>query len=386
MRCAIAACLLLTSACATLTQHSALNEKVGDADMSFGELRPRVRSLAGRFSGEIEQLADRITAASTSPDRQQAMLRFKINAVPQMQSALFRPDPVAALIDAWALVAQLEDAVAKVELDPAEADDATRTFTSLESDIEALWKDVTGKQDISMTKARVHAWAREHPVVGTLASRESTVDLIAWLSSENELSLTDAAAELLTATQDLAEFSELQAAFMPKQARWQAEYLVHDLARNPTLLTGNPPPGSLAAAMGALAVMLGDAPGLVANERGALLGALHAERLDTQTFVTGERMAMTRDLQIERTIVLDALRAERVAATGDMQRIGETLIDHAFERATALADRLFLRFILLVGLLVVAGTAVALLLLNSGRRHAPPPPRETAPPRVPVHP
>src|SRR5262249_26331805 len=83
--------------------------------MTTAELRIRVRALAGRFSGVLEALADDLSRRAADPAARLSLTRLKINGIPAIQAALFEPDPIAALLDTWVLLVQLDDAIAKTE-------------------------------------------------------------------------------------------------------------------------------------------------------------------------------------------------------------------------------------------------------------------------------
>jgi hypothetical protein len=309
--------------------------------MSPDELRIRVRALGGLFSGRIEALTDQIASHTTDPQMRFELTRFKINAIPVMQAALFEPDPVAALIDAWALLAQLEDAIAQRDVvrDARMRAMATKGVHGMERDVEAIWSALAGADRVPPARSRIHEWAKAHPVTKTLSAREPTAPLLANLTASSRVTPMGAIATVMQQMQDLQAWLSLQAAYLPKQARWQAEYLVAETAADP----------SLAAA----ASQVGD---YLSDERRATLGALDRQRRDFQAFLADERKAMLDKMSSERAVVLD-----------DVGHTGYSWIDHAFDRATALADRLFLRLLLLLALLV-AGAIVALQVVVSGRR------------------
>ena len=309
--------------------------------MSPDELRIRVRALAGPFSGQIEALADEIARRSSDPQTRFAVTRFKINAIPALQSTLFEPDPVAALIDAWVLLAQLEDAITTYGIvsDERMRALAIQRVHGMEHEIEGLWSALAGPDRVPRAQANVHAWARAHPVTTTLSARASTAPLFANLTASSGVSPLGAIATMVQQMQDMQGWLSLQAAYLPKQGRWQAEYMVQQTAMEPALADA--------------ASRVGD---FVSDERRATLGALDRERNDFQSFLAGERK-----------VVLDKMSGERAVVMGDVGQMGNAWIDHAFDRATALADRLFLRLLLLVALLV-AGALVALQLVFSARR------------------
>ncbi len=196
----------LLSACATLSPpRSELTERVGRSDLDVSALRVRVRDMARRFSGLLEAMADGLASHSDSPEVARAMLTFKANAVPAMQGALFQSDPVAALVDAWALLAQLQDVLPKrAELAPPELQaEARRSLGDMESQVEALWRELTGREDVSSARRLIHEWAAAHPLTGNLVARESTAPLLASVSEVSGGGLLKRAAGLLEGTRDI---------------------------------------------------------------------------------------------------------------------------------------------------------------------------------------
>ncbi|MBI5545262.1 MAG: hypothetical protein HY901_15335 [Deltaproteobacteria bacterium] len=347
--------------CATVGETPGLTSKIEGAQMSANELRLRLRGMAARFSGELEDAADHVSSRVPSPDVRRNMERFKITAIPQMQSALFRPDPVAALVDTWALLAQLQQALTRLSQEGALADPqvealARPRFHQMEREIEQLWQQLTGKTDSTFEHERIHRWAQQNPLGDSLASRISTASLLAGLTAHARISALGAAARLLETTDDLARFAELQSAYLPRQARWQAELLVRDLYDDPTLGAPGELVSSLRRALEATAAL----PGFAAAQRQAILGDLQSQRRAVQSYVSSERVA-----------VLGTLSAERSATFEDMERVGNAWIDRSFDRSRQLLDRLF-AWILLLASLLVAGAIVVTWLFIRARRRVPP--------------
>lgn len=73
------------------------------------QLRLRMRALVGPMTGQIEQAADQIIAATTDDAVKRAALRWKIEVVPALRRALFEADPFAAVIDTRVLFNQMAD-------------------------------------------------------------------------------------------------------------------------------------------------------------------------------------------------------------------------------------------------------------------------------------
>ena len=71
------------------------------------ELRARVHSLGELVGGQIEAAADEIRGRSDDPAIRRAALLWKMEGVPTVYRAAFRPSPVAAAVDLWALTEQM---------------------------------------------------------------------------------------------------------------------------------------------------------------------------------------------------------------------------------------------------------------------------------------
>ncbi|WP_375760738.1 chemotaxis protein [Corallococcus exercitus] len=361
----------LGGGCASLEpRRSELATRVGRSDLSVAVMRTRVRDLARRFSGLIEAMADDLALRSGSPSVAAAMLRFKANAVPAVQSTLFKPDPVAALIDTWALLAQLEDSLPRsaAGASPELVAHAHDSLVALESELAAEWREVTGHEDVTQTRDRVHAWAAEHPLTGPLVTRESTTALLASLTDVAGGGLRSTAAGLIEDTRDLTARVDLYATSLPRQARWQAELVATDAMRAPTVQAALAELGRTVDLLDRVGAVAANTPAHIERERRAVLDAVHRERLGLQEFVTGERQAVLADVGRERQAVVDALHAERVATLQQLDGLARGWVDHAFDRLGPLVDRVFLWLALLLVLLGVGGVLGGLVLTRAWRR------------------
>lgn len=360
----------LSTACATVAPRSALVERVGRSDLSVGALRTRVRDMARRFPAVLETAADEIAARSGDEEMRRAMLEFKSNAVPAMQGALLQPDPVASLVDAWALLAQLQDVLPQraSHAPPELIAEARRPLDALEAEVEALWKELSGKEDVSEPHKVVHAWAAEHPLTGPLITRESTVPLLASVTDISRVSPLKAAAVLMEDTRDIVTRVDLYAASLPRQARWQAELLMAQAANAPPLQAVVSELDRTVDILDRMGGLAEGVPALVARERTAVLGELDRSRLSLQEFASGERQALMTDIGRERAAVLAALHAERVEALEQIDAMGYRWVDHAFDRADRLMDRVFLWVLALAGLLLLGGLLLVALLVRGWRR------------------
>lgn len=348
--------LVLMPACAMVKPRSPLFERVGKSNLSVGELRIRVRDMARRFPGVLEATADVAAERSHSAGTREALLHFKSNAVPVMQSALLQPDPVAALIDGWALLAQLEQSL-PTRAPPEVVDTFQRAFGELESEVEMLWGELSGRQDVSNLRALVHAWAAEHPLTGTLVSRESTVPLLAAFTDRSGVGLLGATAAALQDTQDLVQRMDLYVGTLPRQVRWQAELATQEVLEAPALGSAVHELERAVDVLVRVGALADRTPRWVAGERQSL-----------QDFLSSERRAVLDGVRGERVAVLDSLHTERVETLAQLEPLARGWVDHAFDRATGMVNHIFLWLLGLLVLFLLGVLLAAALLARAWRR------------------
>jgi hypothetical protein len=355
----LTACALCLLGCATGAKQSNLMGQIAKTStMSPEQLRIVVRSFAPRFSGQFEELADELIRRRPTPEMRKSMTQFKINGLPAIQSALFQADPAGALIDTWALLAQMEGVVDHgFSLDDASRDYARRRLEAMEDELQRLWTKAIGKADVSGDRATVHRWAAEHPVTVSLASRVPTTELLAGLTAVEGVKPLEAPATILGVTQDLTARLDTQTSFLPKQARWQAEYFMLEALGDPTMHPPIPELSALLGQTGQLTGAVSQLPGYIDRQRDAVLTSIRSERLGVQDFVDRQRIETQ-----------SFIRQERQAAIADAGRIARDSVDHAFDRASALLDRILIwaSVVLLLGGLFAL---IALVLIT--RRLAP---------------
>jgi hypothetical protein len=360
---AVVAATLLHAAppgCATTQPKSALYEKVGHGDLTLGALRVIIRDCARRFPAVLEVAATTLEEGPTTAEQRRSLLEFKANGVPMVQSVLLQQDPVAALLDGWALLYQLRDYLVRGSMDRPALPETVRTVEGLADELAGVWVSLTGRPDVTPARARVEAWARAHPLKGSLLARDATAPLLSSLLGRERLSLRGAAGTAVESIQDAITRIDLLALNMPRQARWQAEAAVQDLATSTEV-------GSVAASFDRaldrafdlaepLSELAAQTSAIISRERVAALADVDRERAALEAFLRAERRALMVDLA-----------AERDATLQQVDGIAHGLVDRTFDRL----QRLVLLTAVVLAL-VVAAAFLAWLLLSRARRRAVP--------------
>lgn len=349
-----------------------------DLAVNTQQVRLRVRALVEPLSGAIVESADRIGAGTDDPAVRRAALLWKIEAVPALREALFRPNPFAAIMDSWVLAWQMSDHFETGRGAGALGDAAPAAVTTcrwLENEIRRVAASMTVSGNVSKAAEFARSWAGEHPIRHSIASRESTLSRVGEREIAETLSTTELAGSVAVSLDDLTRRMDVYSAQLLEQSRWQAELFAMELAADYQLEKAMPLAETAVQSatetldavrelLPSVADTLGvaqSAPALVSQERQAAIGAAAAEISRVIRVVQEERLATLEYLSREREAVLAEVRQtiadERNAATGDVERIGVDIV-----------DRIMLRVAQLVGGILVAVFVGAVALLFITRR------------------
>lgn len=334
--------------------------------LSRAELRVHVRALALPFSGLIEDTADTILAESSDPDVRELALRWKINGIPAIQAAIFQPKPLVALLDVWALVFQTRESFESGPDSQAPAEVvaiAQEAISEMESRINRVARLLGSTEAVEVLRRDIESWAARNPISASRSARSPTTSELARLTAGKNIGVRATVLAMNETASDMAARLDVYTAYLPKQARWQAEYLLHEMALDEDLTKIALGTAALSSELASLADTVDGAPELVADERRVILEALRKERiavleslhaqlvealefLETQRIevfsnhLQTERQAVLAALAEERRVVLEALQDERVAALDQIEAMTqdlvlvtlEDLVDHAFIR------------------------------------------------------
>ena len=153
----------------------------------------------------------------------------------------------------------------------------------------------------------MQSWVAIHPIEHAFSSRPSVAPVLAeWRSEDRDAFI--AVGEVTDTIQNVSERLNTYAAQLPRQARWQAELLVAELAEKHDVR------GLLGAAGQAIRDVL-------AEERRAVLEDVNGQRQRTLDYLTAERVAALAALRQER---IEALAAVETLQTGPSNPLWST--------------------------------------------------------------
>jgi hypothetical protein len=367
---------LCASACASLAPGGTPTAlmKASGTQTTTSEIRAVTNGLAVRIPGQVEESGNRMLASTLDPALRRAALQWKIEGVNAFHQALFRPDPLAALFQTWALAVQVDDWVNSERIRKAfgplqhYAADGAR---EIREEVQAAASRAARKSDgAKRMQERVESWAHAHPIEGSFATRPTAELLLAKMASQEDTELVEAFGQVTSTLDDLSIKMDLYAASLPKSATWEVELAMLDGMESDN---GKLMLASLQSFHG------------VFSKVDAMLGGTGAR--DVQSTLKGERVAVMGDLDRQRVDLLDRLKGEReavlqnidgqrVATLGDLDRkLDRSLQGADGLRQRAMSDmeqmitRIGFRLWVLVATLMCLAALLVWLLLRSKALH-----------------
>ena len=328
-----------------------------DIKVTVEQTRLRMRSLVGPMCGDVEQSADVISDGTNDVNVKLAALKWKMQAVPALREALYRPDSYTAAVDTAILCYQMVDyfetGPGKQELGPASAE-AAATCRKMADEFMKIVESglVSGKA--SAGRAFVQKWAAEHPIRHSIADRESAMTRVfeqQFIAGRDATAyVADAAASVDDLNRKLDVFSDQ----LFRQARWEVERMelevLRDLQGDETFKSANQMLKSASQAMATVdrltpiversLGMAQDVPKMIATERETALKAVHDEITRTLAAVREERIIALEAVSKERATaskeISEALSMQASQLARDADLLATRKIDYTLDKATRL--------------------------------------------------
>lgn len=380
--------IVVVAACVTSGPRQTKLMKSTKMTVSASELRVEVRSLADRFSGLMEEAGEDVLKHETETERRRHALMWLTNGIPAMQQALFQPDPVAAMLDAWFLIAQIRGYFErrKSTIKPEVYALGIQALDEMEEDLRIIIEN--SGPEVSFEKGRelVYEKAANLPIDHSFASRRGSTVFLAEFTAKTGGGALRSIGSITETVEDLAARIDLNAEYIPKLARWQAMMFMMDEGFENTAksIENLQYLEMVAAEVERLSPLVEALPVLVGSEREAVLTALDAYLSRTLAFIDQqretlmgeevrterevilaaiqeERFAVLAAIAEERAIVLDALREERAATFEDL----DILMDRAFTREV---NKMFARGLVLIALFLTGFGVIVFLGIRAFRK------------------
>ena len=296
--------------CATAPRKSALTVKSEDVAKNIEEIRAVLYRNAARFAAVIEESADKIKGQTSDEQIQRNALLWKMYGIPAIHQAAFHPDPVAGFLDTKTLLVQMHDFFATGagkntfgELQNI----ALEGLTKFDLELTEVMRGMTKSGDITVPQGYTRTWADQHRIEDLYFKRISFTVALDSLMYDKKHGLFDATGMIADGMNDLSSRMNIYIEYLPRQARWQAEYLL--LAEGTTFMNKS---------MDSLQLQLNAMLDSINMQRIATLYELQRERIALTDFVQTERIVFVQELNTIMDRLLDPINnaVDRLPSVG----------------------------------------------------------------------
>jgi hypothetical protein len=356
-------------------------ETIPGVQVSAAELRVRVYDYQNYFSAVVQSAADAIIDQERDLGIQEAAIRWKVNAIPAMEKAVFQTDPLAAFGDAWVLtlaMARYFDEGEGKGLFGSSQTLATDAARRLASEMDASARALLGT-NAAAARQEFEEWIRVNPIIDLSFGRRSAMTKDSAVTAAGlRASGLQAVGQIEATARDLSERLTVYFERLPKQIRWNAELVVIEVMRELGYQLFEDI-GSIEESAKGIRSFVDQTPALLSSEREAVLRAVRQDlnstlqsvdrqRVETLDRLLAEREIILETLQIEVEKSLSAVRQERIEALAKLEELSQRTLETSAQTADRLIDRMFWRALVLI-LIGFALFFIAWILVRvAGRR------------------
>lgn len=342
--------------CGSVSRESVLMQNIEDAKMNSMELGIRINEAGSRYSLEIENSADKIIAATKDAGIKKNALLWKLYGIPALLKSVSIQDPLASGTDIYVLIAQMrqffesgngKDLFGKHQ---QIAVDAVKRMEKEFFDIATEFRD-----SAVTTKSNIDEWVKNHHIEDIRFNRISTVTVSAKELSQKKSGLTSSVGDMVTSINNLQDKLTLYADFIPKQARWQAEYMMYELI--PDSLKGDVfgKINSLTGSIESIGGFIENSPGLISSVRQKIMQDINVQRIATLELLKEERKTILEAVTSERINTLNEINRQRVETLNDINKLAGNTVTSSGMMLVDVADKILIRLVILLFITFILG-------------------------------
>ncbi len=340
---------LATPGCMSTQTASPAAESFDSLGISIRGVRESNIRIAYQYGLTVEDAADSIIMLATDPRTKVNANLWKMYCIPVIRQIYSQSDPFMSGFDGLAFSMQCRDyfttGIGKDRFG-AQQQIAINALESIERRLVEGNRLYFTSENVDSIITKTSRWAEKNPLTNHVFERTSIVKDLDYLLARHDYSIGSAVGRIADEVDDLSGRLSLLAAQLPREARWQAEYLLTDLALKDRLNSLDTTIVVLRATLASLEKELG-AGGLAVDIRSI-------EPLRSTIKAALEQLGG------ERAIVLADIDRIRVATLVDAEQAANRAVTGWLDHADAILDRMLWK----IGtFLAVIFTVLAILLL-----------------------
>ena len=342
--------------CGSVSRESVLMQNIEDAKMNSMELGIRINEAGSRYSLEIENSADKIMAATKDAGIKKNALLWKLYGIPALLKSVSIQDPLASGTDIYVLIAQMrqffENGNGKDLFGKHQqiAVDAVKRMEKEFFNIASEFRD-----SAVTTKSNIDEWVKNHHIEDIRFNRISTVTAAAKELSQKKSGLTSSVGDMVTSINNLQDKLTLYADFIPKQARWQAEYMMYELIPDSLNKDVFGKINSLTGSIESIDGFIENSPGLISSVRQKIMQDINIQRIATLELLQEERKTILEAVTSERIKTLNEINRQRVETLNGMNKLAGNTVTSSGIMLIDVADKILIRLVILLFITFILG-------------------------------
>lgn len=314
-----------------------------NAKLTPFQIRLLVNEFTQRFALRVEGAADRILAGSPTREVSRHALLWKIHGISASFLASSHQDPLGAMAELTILTIQMrrffEDGAASGAFGP---DQSIAVTVSLELEREILQiRSLLSDDQAGLERGlrQLREIADRAPITDLTFVRAPIVQEFLSRILTDERGVFEVVGSIDETVAGLRELVVLQLAHVPKRMRWEAELLLLDLDRTPSLAPALESIGSVNAAIGRLVPPVEALLPTLREERRIVLEALTKLRDESMVQIGRLRAETVEDARQERRIAIAEVDSQLQKFAGALDKMTQRRVEEAMSGADALFGR-----------------------------------------------
>lgn len=320
------------------------------------EFRATMNDFFYRFARTVTESADSIISHSSDKSVANEALVWKMNAIPVANTAIYNSDAFLGFIDMAVFTYQMKlyfETGAGKDLFGDQQHIALQAIDLLWEDLLNIGRNLVSDNDITEGTRMVTEFAEQHPITSSYFVRQSTIPLMTKIQTIEKVTFKTLAVDMAQSIDELRSQVSSYMEILPKQARWEAEFLLNNALNDPELTNRF---DSLTRLMERTVLFIESSPELIESQRKDAFVDIRGERLAVLQALRQEREIILEEIKNERAIVIaqltEQLNIQREASFRDLTVLTNQSIEKTFTHMEDIVDKLFWRTVVLISILI----------------------------------
>ncbi|MCK5347702.1 MAG: hypothetical protein KAR20_30045, partial [Candidatus Heimdallarchaeota archaeon] len=304
------------------------------------------------------------------PEIKKNALLWKIYSIPTSQNAIYLTDPAAAVLDVWTFCIQMRLFFAEGAGSKAFGNlqyVAINASQQIENEIVELIKRARDLEELPPAGEFINTWAKEHPIQDMYFIRATTEEYFAKILGAQGLGVGEIMGTMAASIFDIRQRLTIYTDQLPKQIRWQMEYLIDEYLNSADVETMQENISILTESVDRITQIVEQSPDLIDSTRILTLSEINRERVATLNVLKQELRVIINALRDERIAALNEIDRERIATLEQLEILLMKTLQESQTPLKSTIDHFFWR---VIQLLLVLGVIAFIVLLILKKKRA----------------